>query len=55
NILQGAEEDHFGLVWKLEAMIWSGRIGMVLLWVAAILTFVTGLDYFAKARPFLKD
>jgi CDP-diacylglycerol--glycerol-3-phosphate 3-phosphatidyltransferase len=36
-------------------MIWSGRIGMVLLWVAAILTFVTGLDYFAKARPFLKD
>jgi len=55
NILQGAEEDHFGLIWKLEAMIWSGRIGMVLLWVAAILTFVTGLDYFAKARPFLKD
>jgi cardiolipin synthase len=55
NILRGAETDHLGLIWKVDAMNWSGLIGMVVLWIAAILTFVTGLDYFVKARPFLKD
>ena len=29
--------------------------GLALIWVAAILTFVTGWDYFRKALPFLKD
>lgn len=29
--------------------------GFVLLWLAAILTFLTGWDYFRKALPFLKD
>ncbi len=29
--------------------------GFVLLWLAAILTFMTGWDYFRKALPFLKD
>lgn len=55
NVLNGHEDDVHGLIWKVDAMVWSGRIGMLLLWVAAILTFVTGLDYFAKARPFLRD
>jgi CDP-diacylglycerol--glycerol-3-phosphate 3-phosphatidyltransferase len=30
-------------------------IGVGLLWVAGILTLITGLDYFRKAMPFLKD
>lgn len=55
NVLSGQEDDVHGLIWKVDAMVWSGRIGMLLLWIAAILTFVTGLDYFAKARPFLRD
>ncbi len=29
--------------------------GILLLWVAALLTLVTGWDYFRKALPFLKD
>jgi len=29
--------------------------GVCLLWIAAILTLVTGLDYFRKALPFLRD
>jgi len=29
--------------------------GIVLLWVAAVLTFLTGWDYFRKALPLLKD
>jgi len=36
-------------------MVWSGQIGLALLWIAAVLTFLTGLDYFNKAKPFLRD
>lgn len=32
-----------------------GQLGLVLIWVAGVLTVVTGLDYFRKAMPFLKD
>ncbi len=55
DILTGAEEDLHGLSWKFQGMIWAGRIGLVLLWIASILTLITGIDYFLKARPFLKD
>ena len=55
DILTGAEEDLHGLTWKFQGMIWAGRIGLVLLWIASILTLITGIDYFLKARPFLKD
>jgi CDP-diacylglycerol--glycerol-3-phosphate 3-phosphatidyltransferase len=30
-------------------------IGLGLIWIAAILTFITGWDYFTKALPYLKD
>ena len=30
-------------------------VGLVLIWVAAILTLVTGWDYFRKSLPFLRD
>ena len=29
--------------------------GMILIWVAGLLTVMTGYDYFMKALPFLKD
>ena len=31
------------------------HIGLGLIWVAALLTLITGWDYFRKARPFLQD
>lgn len=31
------------------------QIGLVLFWIAAILTAITGWDYFDKARPYLRD
>lgn len=55
QILAGDLPDDLGLGWKLEGMIWAGNAGLVLLWVAALLTFITGVDYFNKARPHLKD
>ena len=34
---------------------YATMVGLVLIWVAAVLTLVTGLDYFQKSLPFLKD
>ncbi len=55
DIIAGREEDVLGLGWKLMGMEWSGRIGLWLLWLAALLTLVTGWDYFRKALPHLRD
>lgn len=55
DILIGDEEDLLGLNWKLEGMIWAGRIGLTLLWIAAALTAITGYDYLRKALPHLKE
>jgi CDP-diacylglycerol--glycerol-3-phosphate 3-phosphatidyltransferase len=30
-------------------------LGLVLIWIAAVLTFLTGWDYFRKAMPYLRD
>ncbi len=55
GVMAGTIEDVNGVVtyWKVMNGTWS--VGVVLLWLAAVLTAVTGWDYFAKARPFLKE
>ncbi|MEL6595062.1 MAG: CDP-diacylglycerol--glycerol-3-phosphate 3-phosphatidyltransferase [Pseudomonadota bacterium] len=55
DILNGREEDLLGLNWKYQAMNISWTVGVVLLWIAGLLTMLTGWDYFSKARPYLKD
>ena len=55
QILTGEVEDLHGLRWKFDGMVWSGRAGLWLLWLAAALTLVTGIDYFRKSLPFLKE
>ena len=55
DILDGREEDVHGLYWKYTGMIWAGHAGLWLLWLAAALTLITGLDYFRKSLPHLKD
>ncbi len=54
-ILMGVEEDVLGLSWKLNAMIFTWHAGLWLLWLAASLTAITGVDYLLKALPYLKD
>ncbi|MDG1171085.1 MAG: CDP-diacylglycerol--glycerol-3-phosphate 3-phosphatidyltransferase [Sulfitobacter sp.] len=54
-ILSGQEEDLLGLRWKLAGMDWAGRAGLWLLWLAAALTAITGVDYLVKAMPHLKE
>ncbi|WP_164659353.1 CDP-diacylglycerol--glycerol-3-phosphate 3-phosphatidyltransferase [Tropicibacter sp. Alg240-R139] len=55
DILSGREDDLLGLRWKLYGMelCWWG--GLTLLWVAAGLTAITGLDYFRKALPHVRE
>lgn len=55
QIFAGDVEDTQGLRTLLAATEWSGQIGLVLLWIAALLTFVTGVDYLKKAMPHLRD
>ncbi|WP_375259732.1 CDP-diacylglycerol--glycerol-3-phosphate 3-phosphatidyltransferase [Citreimonas sp.] len=55
DILSGREEDLMGLRWKEFGMVWTGNLGIVLLWVAALLTVITGWEYFRKAMPFLTE
>ena len=55
GILDGREEDVHGLHWKYTGMIWAGHAGLWLLWLAAALTLITGVDYFRKSIPHLKD
>jgi CDP-diacylglycerol--glycerol-3-phosphate 3-phosphatidyltransferase len=40
---------------KRDCASLAGDVGLVLMWVAAALTAFTGLDYFRKAQPFLRD
>ncbi|WP_298676719.1 CDP-diacylglycerol--glycerol-3-phosphate 3-phosphatidyltransferase [uncultured Lentibacter sp.] len=54
-IISGREEDIQGLRWKAVGMYWAGQIGVVLLWGAAVLTVLTGWDYFKKSMPHLKE
>jgi len=55
DILSGRTEDTLGLVWKYYGMVWSGQLGLALLWIAAALTLVSGIDYFRKAWPHLQE
>ncbi|MGB7241508.1 MAG: CDP-diacylglycerol--glycerol-3-phosphate 3-phosphatidyltransferase [Sulfitobacter sp.] len=54
-VFSGESPDLFGLKWKLSGMEWAGRIGLWLLWIAAGLTLVTGVDYLLKSMPYLRD
>ena len=55
GIFAGTIEDIHGLnyLWNMANGTWVG--GLVLLWLAGLLTLVTGFDYFIKALPFLKE
>ncbi|MEL6691201.1 MAG: CDP-diacylglycerol--glycerol-3-phosphate 3-phosphatidyltransferase [Pseudomonadota bacterium] len=54
SIINGLEEDVLGIRWREQALWLLRWGGVALLWLAALLTVVTGLDYFQKARPYLQ-
>jgi cardiolipin synthase len=55
EILNGNRADSHGLNWKYQGLMLTSYAGLALLWFAAALTLVSGLDYFRKAMPYLKD
>ena len=40
---------------KRDCASLAGDVGMVLMWVAAALTALTGWDYFRKSLPYLRE
>ena len=38
-----------------DCAAFATNVGLVLIWIAAILTMVTGWDYFRKSLPYLRD
>ena len=54
-IYAGEISDENRLVATWTAMNTTWTIGVILLWVAAVLTAVTGWDYFRKSLPFLRE
>ena len=55
DILAGREEDLHGLQWKFTGMVWTGHAGLWLLWIAAAMTLISGLDYLRKSLPHLRE
>ncbi len=54
NILEGGDDPlHIRLI--RDAYWWTWWLGVGLLWLAMALTVITGIDYFRKAAPHLKD
>ncbi|MSU91319.1 CDP-diacylglycerol--glycerol-3-phosphate 3-phosphatidyltransferase [Rhodobacteraceae bacterium 2CG4] len=52
-VLAGAADDEFGLrraLWISQA---ASAAGVATIWIAGVLTLITGIDYFRKALPFL--
>lgn len=54
-ILSGQQSDPLGLRLVYDGYIYSWYAGIALLWIAATLTLITGVDYFRKALPYLRD
>ncbi|MCG6902185.1 MAG: CDP-diacylglycerol--glycerol-3-phosphate 3-phosphatidyltransferase [Rhodobacter sp.] len=55
QILSGELADTVGLNFNVAGAYYSWWGGVVLLWVAAALTLLSGLDYFRKSLPYLRD
>ncbi|UWP98912.1 CDP-diacylglycerol--glycerol-3-phosphate 3-phosphatidyltransferase [Aliiroseovarius crassostreae] len=55
EIFAGTLPDDLGLNFYSTGLVWSTYIGVSLLWIAGILTMITGWDYFRKALPFLRE
>ena len=55
GILEGEIDDVLGLGWLEMGWEVSWYVGIALLWVAMILTVLSGADYLRKAMPYLRD
>lgn len=54
-VISGVETDEVGLRLSQNVLFALQGLGLAVLWLAAVLTLVTGWEYFRKALPFLKE
>ena len=54
EVLADPKLDTLGIGFAFHGAMWSGRLGLWLLWLAAALTLISGLDYLRKALPYLR-
>ncbi|OUS07180.1 CDP-diacylglycerol--glycerol-3-phosphate 3-phosphatidyltransferase [Rhodobacterales bacterium 52_120_T64] len=55
QVMTGEVQDNSNLYTLYQSYVYVGNAGIILIWLAALLTFITGFDYFRKALPFLKE
>ncbi|MHA3913250.1 CDP-diacylglycerol--glycerol-3-phosphate 3-phosphatidyltransferase [Halovulum sp. GXIMD14793] len=55
QIISGAVEDEFGLVGRADHYILARNSALALIWVAAVMTVLSGIDYFIKSLPLLRE
>lgn len=55
GIMEGRITDELGLLWYQQLAEITFVCGIGLLWVAAVLTLLSGADYLRKAMPFLRE
>ncbi|MBL4873727.1 MAG: CDP-diacylglycerol--glycerol-3-phosphate 3-phosphatidyltransferase [Rhodobacteraceae bacterium] len=55
QVMMGEVQDDSNLYVLYQSYVYVGNTGVILIWLAALLTFITGFDYFRKALPFLKE
>jgi len=54
-VLAGEATDEFGLRAAVQRYVIAQWVALGLLWVAGLLTLITGWDYFSKSLPYLKQ
>lgn len=54
DISQSSETDQITKL-DFDFLYWLENFGLVMLWIAAILTLITGFEYFKKAIPILRE
>ena len=52
-VLAGEMDDEFGLRGAIQRFVIAQWLALALLWIAGLLTLITGWDYFAKSLPYL--
>lgn len=55
GVLAGDIADPGVVKLSYHGSFWTYHVGIGLLWIAALLTVITGLDYLRKAMPFLRE
>lgn len=55
QIIDGELEDEFGLAGRVDHYVLARNVALLLIWLASVLTLITGFDYFLKSLPLMRE